>query len=121
MPLEPSRFGAIESRAQFLQYFSLFKEDSADPINDETRVDAKLRYIGNKIDATTKSSQDFSEMIWNLDGLVATIKKREAYNQSTLVSTAVSYLPESYLKRSNGLEEEINTQFALMKAAVDAE
>lgn len=59
VPLEPSEYGFQQLKTQFELRMAEYRQDSIDPRTGVSDIDAKVYFIGNKIQHNTTESQQF--------------------------------------------------------------
>lgn len=82
-PLEPSEYGFISKDNLDLRMEQLRKE-AINVVTGESLVDAKLKYLGNRIKHNTRSSREFVSQISKDNNTIVLIPEKELFNKSTL-------------------------------------
>lgn len=114
-PIEPSEYGFISKDSLDLR-MEQFRQEAINVVTGETLVDAKLKYLGNRIKHNTRSSREFVKQIKKDDSTIALIPERELFNKSTLTHTPlVEMEQDSAIKnRNSAFFKEIDEIFEKM-------
>lgn len=114
VPLEPSEYGFKQLKTQFELRMTEYQQDSIDPRTGVSDIDAKVYYVGNKIQHNTIESRQFREALATMPNVIAQIDAREIMRKSTAQKQAVVDMPASILRQYPGFKEQLITQFTRM-------
>lgn len=121
-PIEPSEYGFISKDSLDLR-MEQFRQEAINVVTGETLVDAKLKYLGNRIKHNTRSSREFVKQIKKDENTIVLIPERELFNKSTLTHTPlVEMEQDSQIKNRNStFFKEIDEIFEKMTAEMSKE
>jgi len=114
VPLEPSEYGFQQLKTQFELRMAEYREDSVDPRTGQSDIDAKVYFIGNKIQHNTNESRLFREVLSEMDDVIGLFNFREVMKKALSLKQAVVEMPDAKLRQYNGYKEHLQEQFQHM-------
>ncbi|MBZ5941272.1 AAA family ATPase [Weissella cibaria] len=114
VPLEPSEYGFQQLKTQFELRMAEYREDSIDPRSGKSDIDAKVYFIGNKIQHNTSESRTFREILSEMDNVIGLFNFREVMKKALTLKQAVVNMPDEKLRQYHGYKEHLEEQFAHM-------
>lgn len=121
VPLEPSEYGFQQLKTQFDLRMADYRKDSVDPRTGVSDIDAKVYFLGNKIQHNTTESREFRQALDNMPDVIAQINAREIMRKSTAQKQAVVDMPDSEIKKYPGFKEHLINQFTQMTQTIQNE
>lgn len=114
-PIEPSEYGFISKDSLELR-MEQFRQEAINVVTGESLVDAKLKYLGNRIKHNTRSSRDFVKQISKDKNTLVLIPERELFNKSTLTHIPLAEMEEdsTVKNRNKAFFEEVDEIFQKM-------
>lgn len=91
-----------------------YREDSIDPRSGKSDIDAKVYFIGNKIQHNTSESRTFREILSEMDNVIGLFNFREVMKKALTLKQAVVDMPDEKLRQYHGYKEHLEEQFAHM-------
>ncbi len=118
-PLEPGEY-SYDSKSLLIERLKRLKHDIIKPMpdkkgNDQTYVNTKLMFVGNRIRYNTKSSHDFISKIKTSPDIIGFVYEKELLNQSTLFEKPLPVLLKDKHKYNRNKDFLDNLQKLFMK------